>query len=630
MPLHRRAIKKWRSFDVPVSYRVNETRERLRDAQNVFSNQGRLETRHGLSRFNSTTLGGTPLSLSFFKSNAGTLYRIVKVGTVIYSVNASGAATSLKTGLTAANKHRGLTFNNLHIISCESDGLFAFDGTNFYSLGQAVPSAPTIAVGTGTLTDSTYQVFLTFYSSTTGFETNASAASNSQATTSDGLDVTAIPATATNPTIDKVRVYLKDVTANSSKLFIVELSLGTTTYTIAANATSTQVPPTKHATPLSGGGAFLTNFNGKLVYAGNNTFYNSVYFSEEDLPDAFDDDGSTQTVIDAHGDGKITGLAVGFFSESTADPYLVVCKKRSTVIYSEIDNIQRRTIISDKIGCVSYETMIVRNGDVFFMSDSGWRGIHNGQFIKDKENKIFSLAGGDLDDLFKTDGFVYEINKSNANDFFSVYYSTLDQYITFISEGSSTIINKAYSYEAGTSKGFKPYSFALDFIAGCIGEDSSGDEVVYLVDRNGYLFTHSIKEDRTDKDITNTAVNIAAFAQMAWMDGDDYDATYSFRELMLRAITSVNDLTVRAWINFVVTSPTSLTYSFPSNNSGFQLDVSALDVDSFGDEREVVHARGDINRTGKNLLVGFYQTVANGNMGLISAQVDFNKNGNSN
>jgi len=411
MPLHRRAIKGWRSFDVPVSYRVNETRERLRDAANVFSNQGRLETRHGLSRFNSTSLGGPVLSLSFFKTNAGTLYRIVKVGTVIYSVNASGAATSLKTGLTAANKHRGLTFNNKHIISCESDGLFAFDGTNFYSLGQAVPSAPTVAVGTGSLINSVYEVYLTFYSSTTGFETNASAASSQVTTTADGIDVSAIPATATNPTINKVRIYLKDVTAAGSKLFITELNLGTTTYTIAANSTSTQVPPTTHATPLTGGGAFLANFNGKLVYAGNSTYFNSVYFSEEDLPDAFDDNGSTQTVIDAHGDGKVTGIAVGFFNDAKTDPYLVVCKRRSTMIYSEIDGFGRRTIISNKRGCVSHETMIERNGDVFFLSDSGWVGIHNGMFIIDTENKMsFSEAGHNatlMQDAFKT---IYKCN----------------------------------------------------------------------------------------------------------------------------------------------------------------------------------------------------------------------------
>jgi uncharacterized membrane protein len=60
------------------------------------------------------------------------------------------------------------------------------------------------------------------------------------------------------------------------------------------------------------------------------------------------------------------------------------------------------------------------------------------------------------------------------------------------------------------------------------------------------------------------------------------------------------------------------------------LDVSKLDVDSLPDERIPVTAIADINRTGETLIVGFYQDVIDANIGLISAQLVYNKNGNRN
>ena len=50
MPLKRRASKKFRDFDLPVSFKMGEAGNKLRDALNVFSNQGRLETRFGRGR----------------------------------------------------------------------------------------------------------------------------------------------------------------------------------------------------------------------------------------------------------------------------------------------------------------------------------------------------------------------------------------------------------------------------------------------------------------------------------------------------------------------------------------------------------------------------------------------------
>jgi len=148
MALREKGMIKVKSFDLPLSYRINERRERLILGNNCFSNQGRLDTRFGSSRANITAIPDAILSGSFFKNSDGERFRIVKAGTKMYKVAASGSSTVIKTGLTATTKHRGYTFNNRHIILIESDGLFQYDGTTFTQLGQAAPTTPTTALST--------------------------------------------------------------------------------------------------------------------------------------------------------------------------------------------------------------------------------------------------------------------------------------------------------------------------------------------------------------------------------------------------------------------------------------------------------------------------------------------------
>jgi hypothetical protein len=731
MPLQQKAVQKLRSFDLPVSYKVNESRPRLRDALNVFSNQGRLETRFGRSLL--ASLGTSILSMSYFKTAAGVKYIIAKVGTEIkaYNINTNSTST-IKTGLSSTTKHRGFTWikgsTSRHIISVESDGLFQFNGTTFTQLGQNAPSAPTVAAHstTGSLPFGTYNVYLTYYSSTTGFESNKSAASSdviisaqkiiqdltyaakldgalgnlitvtytaggvlgsetitvtnnainvtiaSGATTANqiktlidknssaaalvsvtvsgtgttaqtavaataltggqqSINVTNLPATADNATIDKVRLYYKNASSVDDPVYVTEFALGTTSYMISAESESSTTAPIANAAPLSGGGKYLTDFNRKLVYAGNGTYKNDVFFSEEDLPDAFNDGtADDRLVLSPLYDGEITGLATGLYSNSVLDPYLVVFKKRSTHIYSEISGEGKFVPISDKIGCVSHESIVVKNGNIYFLSDQGPRAIENGLIVRNEMGNPAILGDGDIDDIFRQPGYVYEVNRSQMQNAFSVYYSTLDQYMTWVSEGSSTSFDKTYVYEYQLG-GFKPYKFYSPSVAACVGEDSSGDEVVFMADSNGAVYTHSTKESRSDDDYLGAAQTIDAFAMLTWMDGDDMDASYNFRELILRRVASEEDLTVKTWINYNLGNLEQYSYDFAGNDEGGPVfDVSEWDEAVYSDERTIITRRADINRCGENILIGFYQNELNANLNLVAAQLEFNRNGNRN
>jgi hypothetical protein len=633
MPLNLRASQSWKNFSVPISYRIGEDREenRLFDAQNVFSNQGRLETRHGFSRLNSSAVGGGGeiLSMTYFQQEDGTREILAKVDTVLYKVDTSGTVTSLKTGLTSTTKHRAITVNNRHIIAVESDGLFYYDGTNFESLGNAAPSVATVAKAAGgSLTDSTYRVKYSFYASSIGFETNASAQSATVVTSgSDNtIAVSGMDISATHSAIDKKRIYLKDVTAESDYLFIAEIDLATASYNITADSDSVQTAPITHAPPISGGAKYVAEFNRRIAYTGNNTYPSDLFFSESDLPDCYDDSlGAPRIAL--WGDGEPTGLGSGYYNGDNAFPYLVAFKKRSiTLINSDFST----TVISKQLGCVSAESIRTINGDIFFLSAFGWRAISNGKLVVDPNSLLpITLGKGDIDDVFKSNGYEKELNKSDFENMFSVYYQELDQYMTFISQGSSTSHNEAFVYEF-ESRGFKRYAFQLDFSAAVEGEDSSGDNVIYLADSSGFIYTHSIKENRTDTDSAAASVDIEAFALMPWIFGD-LDASRNYREFIVHAIASSDDITVRHWVNFSLDDALENTYSFPDPADGFILDQSKLDEDALSDpNRTVVKARGDINRVGYSVLIGFYQTATNGNMNLIRAQLDSSKNGNPN
>jgi hypothetical protein len=629
MPLALRASLKLKNFNLPVSYRVG-IENRFNDSANVYTNQNVLETRNGIDRWNTTAFSTAPLSVSFFKDNENARYLLVKDQGTLYVANATGAHTSVKAGLTASSKHRGVTFNNRHILALGSDGLFQFDGTTVTQLGQAAPTGISAVIANGgTLTDANiYQVGVTFYDSTNGFESNGY--ESDQITTANPnkqINITSIPTTAANANIDKVRIYLKDVTGDGAYLFIAEINLGTASYSITDDAVSTVIMPSKNGLPPATG-KYLAVYGQCIAVSGVNAFPSDVFISEDLTPDGFDDTTTSKT-FNVAGNGPITGVAVGYYAESDQLPYIVAFKKRHIELYTEISGSPQQIVVSDDVGCLSHDTIKLINGDIYFMSANGWHVIQNGKLVKDKNN-TFSLDNGDINDIFTRSGFVYELNQGNSENFFSVFYPTLKHYMTFVSEAGNTSIYKSYNYEFDIG-GFRPFTFPANFKAGCEGEDSSGDSVIFLVGSGGYVYTYSIKNTvGTDIALDGTDQAVEAFFQMYWLKGDDLDASYNFGPLILRALSSDTALTVKFFENYSLLTPNDLSFSFSDDDTGFILDVSELDEGILGNGLKIVRYTGEIFRSTQALLLGFYKSAMGESMSLIEGQVDFSKNGNPN
>lgn len=635
MTLRKHATKAFKHLNIPVSYRVLDP-DNLMDARNVFDNKGVTETRYGIARYNTTSLGGAILSVSFFKHSNGTSYKLAKVGTVLYSVAANGAATAVKTGLSETTKHRAVTLNDRHIIAIESDGLFSYDGTIFTALGQLPPTTGSVALAAGgtLVSGDNYQAGITFYSSTTGFESNVYALANIATTAGNQkIAITNIPATASNETIDEVRIYLKhNVNATDSTnafLYVATISLGTTTYTITAPSYSTVVPPTKNAPPLSGGAKYIALFGKRIAIAGNANFPSEVFISEEYLPDAFDGVPASQVVLQASGPGPITGLGVGLYNDSVLDPFLAIFKKTTTTIYSEIGDIPSLNTLDAHVGCISNDTIRVRNGAIAFMGVDGWYLIVNGNIVKDQKGSPATMGLGTIDDIFSRRGWSSELNIPQAQSFFSSYYASDAHYITFVCEGASTQVRKAYVYEERIN-GFRIWDFNSVLTCACEGEDDEGYQCIFIGDSTGTLFKYSSRNERHDEDYAGNSQTIPAYVILPYiMPGDD-SCTYNFRSLAVRAIASTNPITVDIYPAFSMTSYDSFAYDFSNSDTGFVLDSSMLDINALGDERTPVTYMADVNRTGETLLVKFSQDILDANISLISAQLSLNKNGNRN
>lgn len=641
MPLNKRAIFKIDEFDFGLSYRLDEKRKSFREAKNVMLNKKRLEKRYGIApQSESPPAFSNPQSLSYLKRSNGSRSFLIKDAASFLRISEDGQDT-FGVGLSSLSqlgRHRSITLNDRSIIA-DTNGLFQFDGVTMNTLGSTPPIVPTISVqtGGGSIDAGNYRVKTTFYSSVTGYESNPSPQSN-EVTIVAGQFVRVFNTSNSNPntTIDKIRIYIKRST-QVDYLFALEVPLAQANSDVLSNSLSSQVPPDNSDLPPTGGVKYLAEFNGKLVISGIEQYPNEFWMSNQDDPESFDNGGVRFALS---GDGPITGMQTGFFSDSVMDPYLVIFKKNKTFVYSEIGEQPRLVELDARIGCASHDTIVVRNGDVYFMSEFGFYGISNGKIIK-KDGDPYPLGGGLIDDIFTEREFDKKLNRSKFSDFFSVYYQTQDLYVTWVTEGSGQYFNKAYAFHFALD-GFTEWYFPINFVFSIVGEDSSGNETIFtpsVIPASGFQSNciHQINKNNIFKDryfpqdsVLATEQAIEVNGVINWKDGGDYDSSFNFRELLIRAPRNQQDITVNSWVNYTLKNQTSKTYTLPDPDGTFTLDVSQLDVGILGEGRDVVTSRNDLNLCGESILIGFYQNTIDANIVVCSMQLNFSKNGNRN
>lgn len=632
------------TFKKGVNYRSGNIGEDLFDSLNLVLIQNKITTRPGKLKYSVKSLGSGIISLSQFIDQDSNRKLIAKSGPVLYADDGTGNfnLSGIKTNLTEGIKHDAVTINGRHIIALGSDGLFSYNGTTFAALGiSTLPTAPTIAdTGAGDLAAKDYSCRLTYVASGIGFESNGGSIS-ATVNIEGEITVSDIP-TSTHPLVNKVYVYLKNETDGGDYYYIGSVNNGTASFVFNDEITSTQIPPTTNAAPISGGGKYLTIYNTRLVYAGNDNYKNDIFFCNPDEPDGCDDT-STALRLYAPENGDVTAIATGLFSDSELNQYLVIFKKRSThVYYEDLSGHGSFTTIDKKIGCVSHKTIHIKDGDVYFLSEMGWRRIKNGRMDSN------TLAKGNIDDIFKTQGETFSVNKQNLSNAYSTYYGDLDSYMTWISEGTSTSFSKCYNYHFDIN-GFLPLSIPCS--SAVTGENNNGEEVVFLGDNDGYVYHYNIKNERhddgtvasfvldvsrLDEDELEQAIESSIPVQMFqnWQPEADFSVSYNFRNLHIGAISDIdavsNDLTIQAYVGFKRQVGYSDLLDLTAVESGFTLDISRLDVDVLADSRARIRGTIDLNKTGQNIMIGLSQDRKDATLQLLEWQLEFSANGNLN
>lgn len=249
--------------------------------------------------------------------------------------------------------------------------------------------------------------------------------------------------------------------------------------------------------------------------------------------------------------------------------------------------------------------------------------------VRKSENQDYTLGDGAIDDIFSRVGSTNELNLPQSSRFFSAYYPTNSQYITWICEGSSTTLTKAYVYEERIS-GFRIFTFKTAMLCACDAETDSGYQCITMGDDTGTLFNYSFRSSRHDEDNTGASQTIPAYAVLPYIQPGEISNSFNFRNLAVRCFASSNNITVNCYPTFSTETYSTFNYDVTGFSTGFILDTSALDVDVLADETTIVTAMADVNLTGEVLLVKFSQDILDANIGIIAAEIQINKNGNRN
>lgn len=669
----RRVSVSWNRFEFPVSWNINPSQQTFLDCLNVISKDGVLRSRPGLRRLQGYRFGPGVNSISFFeKAQTGRRYIFAVVGTSLKMLEyGSEIVTTLLEDIPEGSRHEAEDYGDRHIIGIENKGLYIFDGDLFFRAGNQppVPKAK-YTVGAGNLSSAVFNLVYTFYSSKTGYESAPSdpivfdftlLMNKSIYIVQEGARV--IGDLPSNSSIDKFRIYLKDVTNNSNYLFVEEFDLTAVAvdsldpnnplvtiengvpgifYQITDMPAGTETAPDDGGLPPQKDISCMAIFSDSIAVV-TSEFPNEVQISEQQDPQHFRADLNGVTLY-AHGPGKIIAIATGKFSpdQIVATEYLIIFKRHNIWLFETDGTTSKMVELSSSLGCVAKHTVSVkRNGDIYFMSESGWRVIREGRIVQEKTKagtKYATIDLGKTSEMFTENGHQYELSKMNFHKFFSAYIETLDEYITWVVEnGQQQTHGKAYCYEFVTG-GFKPFNFPVNCkfaIEGSVGDDRG----ILIVDDVGQIYFYGEKNSLWDELANGEKTAIEQMATLFWVPKDgDHARSYNFRELLIRARQGNKPVYCKVFVNFqkwIDQDQAEPTYNFDLDyppDAYFVLDQDVLDgVKGLAEGGYSYRtSRQDINRNGESIAIKLYQQEINASLGLISAQLEISGNGNRN
>jgi hypothetical protein len=317
---------------------------------------GSLVSRRGYSKYISSSYSTAEFqSIGRWSDGAGVFKILGKAGTSIVEVATS--YPSLATGLNAAAEGVFLPAQNYLVYANGVNAPLAYNGTSMVPLGITPPAAaPVAATGSGSLTG-TFQYVYTYFSSTTGWESNPSSPSSPLTLAAQGADLTLVA--ATHPFANSIRIYRSF--GGGTFLLLATISGSLTTYNDSGAATPVAIAvSTNNNVPLN-----LEN----LAYHKGYLFGSigdTIYWSRPLRINAFPTLQNAQVPFE--GNDRI--VALRSFQDT-----LIIFGERNTIVLAG-DGGQWALIRQDvEIGCLSRKAIVEAEGALLFLSPNGIRAF---------------------------------------------------------------------------------------------------------------------------------------------------------------------------------------------------------------------------------------------------------------
>ena len=343
------------------------------DALNVSLYAGTIRKRDGWRQCCLAPNEGRILGIyNYLKSTGSGISPITlaKADDVLYSV-VNWTPTQIASGLSGTNLASMLTMNN-RVYYADGANFKVTDGITAFSAQIAQPSAaPTVATGSSGILYGEYDYKVTFYSSSWGQESPASAASTVVDVKNEQAALTNIPLTpgGGDTRVTGRRIYRRRVSASESLWHLVHEIDDITTGSWDDNVRDVDVDPLTIA-PLTYSSSlpnhkFLAYQSGVLFAAGatGEGEQTQLYYSRPDMPYSM-----TQylSVGSGHDTDAITGLAA-------FQGVLVIFKYNSIWILTgnSSDTFSLSKVVPG-IGCRSHHSIVDAGEALYFLGEDGF------------------------------------------------------------------------------------------------------------------------------------------------------------------------------------------------------------------------------------------------------------------
>jgi hypothetical protein len=397
------------------------------DCLNVIIEDGAVTKRPGWAQDVNLSAGGKILGIfDYLKADSAKEFGIdrlgiVKAGTKVFKVD-GWIATEIGSALGLSETElAAFAMVNNKVYFCDSVKFKVTDGTDVLDSQITRPGASaTLGSSAGSLSG-TYDYKVTWYSSTWGQESCASAVSATITVVDKQIDLSAMSGTRPDTRVDKKRIYRRKVSAyETTWKYVGEVAHATTTFT--DNVLDVDLDPLRIA-PLSYADA-LPNFRylcwqaGVLFAAGSDDAATRLYFTRADMPWTMD---QYMEVGSGHDTDRITGLA-------SFQGMVVVFKERSIWLLSgnTVDTFYLRKVIPG-IGGRSHHGIVDMGEALLFVSEDGFYAF---------DGAAVSKIGGGVEDPIQA-----EITDRN--------YSR-DRYIVGVRDYERSMVVWSYTSSGGT------------------------------------------------------------------------------------------------------------------------------------------------------------------------------------